>query len=104
MLVKLTEPSTAPLQALNFSPDSPPVGSEVTVIGYGATTEGGLSSTTLLEVKNNVLSFQTCNDYYLTIVEPRMICMGDEAGGRDSCQGDSGGPMLFNGVQVGIVR
>jgi trypsin len=33
-----------------------------------------------------------------------MICMGDAAGGRDTCQGDSGGPMLYNNVQVGVVR
>jgi trypsin len=104
MLVKVSSPVSAPLQQLNFDPAVPPVGSSVTIIGYGATSEGGSSSPILLETQNNVLSFADCNAYYGTIVETNMICMGDAAGGRDTCQGDSGGPMLFNNVQVGIVR
>jgi trypsin len=105
MLVKLSTPSTAPLQRINFDPNFPPVGSPVTVIGYGLTTEGGTAaSPILLQTENNVLSYDDCQSYYGTISEERMICMGDSAGGRDACQGDSGGPMLYNGVQVGVVR
>jgi secreted trypsin-like serine protease len=104
MLVKLSSPVPAPLQQLNFDPNFPPVGSSVPVIGYGATSEGGSASPTLLETQNNVLSFADCQAYYGTIVETNMICMGDAAGGRDTCQGDSGGPMLYNNVQVGVVR
>jgi secreted trypsin-like serine protease len=105
MLIKLSTPSTAPLQQVNFDPNFPPVGSPVTVIGYGLTSEGGTAaSPILLQTENNVLSYDDCQAYYGTIIEERMICMGDSAGGRDACQGDSGGPMLFNNVQVGIVR
>jgi secreted trypsin-like serine protease len=104
MLVKLATPSTAPLQQINFDPIFPPVGSEVSVIGYGHTSENGTVSPILLQTQNTILSFEDCNEFYKTISEERMICMGDAAGGRDSCQGDSGGPMFYNGIQVGVVR
>ena len=35
MIVKLSSPSSAPLQQVNFDPNVPPVGSTVTAIGYG---------------------------------------------------------------------
>jgi len=103
MLVKLTDPSTAPLQVVNFDPNAPPVGTEVTLIGYGATSEGGQSSFQLLETTNNVISFDDCFNYYGTILEDTMICMEGQSG-QDTCQGDSGGPMLLaDGTQVGVV-
>ena len=89
MLVKLGTPSTAPLAQVNFDPNVPPVGTEVTNIGYGHTSEGGEPSTVLLEVESNTVSFSTCNAYYGTINADTQICQW--ATGRDTCQGDSGG-------------
>jgi Trypsin len=74
MLVQLRTPSSAPLQQINFDAAFPPVGSDATVIGYGVTSPGGSSSTTLLEVTLPVVSFTECDSYYNTIVEPTEIC------------------------------
>lgn len=104
MPVKLASSSSAPIQPINFDPDFPPVGTAVSVIGYGVTFENGTSaSSVLLQVENNVVSFNDCQTYYGIISEDRQICMGDVAGGRDACQGDSGGPLFFGNIQVGVV-
>lgn len=76
---------------LSFVANFPPAGTTVTAIGFGATSEGGLSSEILLEVQSTVLSFAECNDYYGTIDNAIQICMGTDGGGKDTCQGDSGG-------------
>ena len=89
MLVKLGTPSTALLTEVNFDPNVPPVGTEVTNIGYGNTEENGEPSTVLLEVQSNTVSFSTCNAYYGTIDSDSQICQWATA--RDTCQGDSGG-------------
>lgn len=81
-------------------------GSEVTVIGWGLLTEGGVLSNTLQEVPVPIVDHAKCNQVYANLTD-NMLCAGEEAGGKDSCQGDSGGPLMAkNGaswVQVGIV-
>lgn len=105
MLVKLTQAVDTTLQSIQLDPNQQPsVGSEVTVIGFGVTSEGGTVSRELLEVTVNVVGFNNCNAIYGNIVDETKICAGFAAGGRDSCQGDSGGPLFdSNGVQVGVV-
>ena len=51
MLIKLTSPSTAPLQSLNFNPALPADGDSVVVVGFGDTDSGpdSVSSTTVLQ-------------------------------------------------------
>jgi secreted trypsin-like serine protease len=82
-------------------------GTNVTVIGWGATSEGGEQSTTLLQVTVPIVSQTTCNQQYQGIIDERQVCAGLPAGGKDSCQGDSGGPLFEKvdgqNVQVGIV-
>jgi secreted trypsin-like serine protease len=76
-------------------------GQPVVVSGWGRTSDGGNSSTILLEVDINVVSDDDCAAAYNRPGEfdpNSMICAG--APGRDSCQGDSGGP-LFVQVKVG---
>jgi len=103
MLVKLTSPSDAPLQLLNFDGTVPADGTEVTVIGFGATSEGGQSSVNLLETTSDIVPFDDCNNFYGTIDDAIMVCAGGLLN-KGSCQGDSGGPlMLEDGTQVGIV-
>ena len=60
------------------------------MIGYGATSETGDSSFQLLETTNLVASFDTCFNYYGTIVDEIQICTGGIGGisGQDACQGD----------------
>lgn len=82
-------------------------GTNVTVIGWGATSEGGEQSNTLLQVTVPVISLATCNQEYQGIIDERQICAGLPNGGKDSCQGDSGGPLFTKvdgqNVQVGVV-
>lgn len=82
-----------------------------TVMGWGATSEGGSGSDRLLKVNVPLISDATCAAYgglYDNLDPATELCAGYDAGAKDSCQGDSGGPLvkkLANGtfVQVGVV-
>lgn len=83
-----------------------------TVVGWGATVEGGGQQSHLRKVQVPYVSDSTCGPLYrkkgYSFVSSDMLCAGDvEAGGEDACQGDSGGPLLRRDgdrwVQVGIV-
>jgi trypsin len=111
LLLKLQSPvdinQYPPIQ-LNNNKAIPQVNQVLTVIGFGATSEGGSSSNTLLKVNVPANSHQQCNTQYGgSIVESVMFCAGNTSGGKDSCQGDSGGPIFEvrsgKAVQVGIV-
>ena len=90
-------------------------GDPVTVLGWGATTEGGSGTTSLREVTVPVVSDSTCAASYngssaasgLKLNPAVQICAGLPAGGKDSCQGDSGGPLIapYNGsiYSIGVV-
>ncbi|MCP3395306.1 serine protease [Bradyrhizobium sp. CCGB12] len=86
--------------------------SMVTVIGWGATTEGGNTTPELKEVDLKVQTSTDCERNYRQAVPSaritsHMLCAGEPAGGKDSCQGDSGGflgaPNGKSWVQLGIV-
>lgn len=69
-----------------------------TVVGWGATVEGGgvVRDLRFLEALPFVPR-TTCNlpQAYDGRITANMICAGERAGGKDSCQGDSGGPLTF---------
>jgi secreted trypsin-like serine protease len=78
-------------------------GQPVTVIGWGALSEGGDVVPDLREVTVNVQSRQVCRANYQAVVPAakvteNMWCAGTPKGGKDSCQGDSGG---FIGADTG---
>jgi hypothetical protein len=96
-----------PIQ-LNNNKAVPKTNQILTVIGFGATSEGGSVSNSLLKVNVPANSHQQCNQQYGgSIVESVMFCAGEKSGGKDSCQGDSGGPIFeIRGgtpVQLGVV-
>ncbi len=89
------------------------VGEDVTVIGWGATSEGGSGSARLMQVTVDVQSSETCEANYRRAIPgvditDNMLCAGVTEGGKDSCQGDSGGFLGAKDadgrwVQLGVV-
>lgn len=83
----------------------PSEGEEITVAGWGTTSEGGQVSPRLLKVSIPVVSREACQAAYSDAeITEQMWCAGTEEGGKDSCQGDSGGPVVDeSGTLVGLV-
>lgn len=87
MLIKLAEPSSAPNAPWNTASSEPQDGQAVTVIGFGATSEGGDVSDELLKVTVNIVDTDTCRQTYGNeLFEDVMFCA--YADNKDSCQGD----------------
>lgn len=67
------------------------------ITGWGTTSEGGDSSSVLLEAQVPIVDDGTCAQPTINGLdgfEPvTMVCAGYLAGGVDTCQGDSGGPL-----------
>lgn len=80
-------------------------GRNLTVAGWGTTSEDGNTSDRMREVSVPVVSDDDAQDSYPDTYFPKfMVAAGVED--RDSCQGDSGGPLFKPGApraQVGIV-
>lgn len=71
------------------------VGVNATTCGWGATSQGGRPSPTMLEVTTSIVSNEYCKRQ-LRNIDETMICAGGTKG-YDACQGDSGGPIFtFN--------
>jgi trypsin len=109
-LLHLTSPSRLPKAKLVASSEAPSVvaGVNVTVVGWGDTSEDGKQSDVLRQVTVPVISNSRCTTYdSYEDVTSNQICAGQARGGKDSCQGDSGGPLFQRiggrNVQVGVV-
>jgi len=110
MILKLNEPVDISVYQpikLNDNANVPPTNEMLTVIGFGATSEGGSGSNKLQKVAVPTNSNQQCQSQYSGIDERIHLCAGFQQGGKDSCQGDSGGPIFRTQggkrVQVGVV-
>jgi secreted trypsin-like serine protease len=91
---------------LNPNSTTPVKGEWLTVMGYGAETEGGLGSDTLREVQVQYMPQSECEKAYggSLLAEEVQLCAGVNGGGKDSCQGDSGGPIVAGtNTLVGVV-
>ena len=70
------------------------------IIGWGATSSGGLDSEFLLEADVPIIDDTRCASSYGSDFDPAtMVCAADAPGtppssSHDTCQGDSGGPLL----------
>ncbi|VUC30956.1 unnamed protein product [Clonostachys rosea] len=108
-LVQLEEPieKTNNITYATLSPpkSDPKAGTQVTVAGWGHTSEGGELADTLQKASFAVVDRAECKKTLNANITEGMFCAGDLKGGIDSCQGDSGGPLLNdeNGNVVGVV-
>ena len=76
------------------APDTDHTGSDVWVLGWGRTQEGGEVSDTLQELQMTVVGDEECHRAMSGDTFPgEQLCAGGERG-RDGCQGDSGGPLM----------
>jgi secreted trypsin-like serine protease len=78
----------------------------LTVAGWGTTSEGGNTSDRMREVSVPVVSDARAQDAYGPRWYFPKVMVAAGARGQDSCQGDSGGPLFNPGdtrTQVGIV-
>lgn len=79
-------------------------GGNATVMGWGATSQGGNLSTELLRVDVPLVNNTVC--VKALDIDNTMLCAGGELD-MDSCQGDSGGPLIMEqsteDVLIGIV-
>jgi secreted trypsin-like serine protease len=96
-LLKLASPSTnAPVKVAGAGESgiwSP--GTLETIVGWGATEEGGSAASVLQEAEVPITTDQYCSDAYGDSFDAQtMVCAGFPEGGVDTCQGDSGGPMF----------
>jgi trypsin len=65
-----------------------------TIVGWGATEEGGDLPDTLQEAQVPITTDDYCAGAYSDFDAATMVCAGFPQGGVDTCQGDSGGPMF----------
>jgi secreted trypsin-like serine protease len=69
-------------------------GTMETIVGFGATSEGGDLPDTLQEAQVPITTDAYCAGAYSDFDPKTMVCAGFPEGGVDTCQGDSGGPMF----------
>jgi secreted trypsin-like serine protease len=74
-----------------------------TIVGWGATEEGGDLPDTLQKGQVPITTDAVCNGAYSDFDPNTMVCAGFPQGGVDTCQGDSGGPM-FGKTSTGVLR
>ncbi|CAD0198687.1 unnamed protein product [Chrysodeixis includens] len=79
-------------------------GDDVTATGWGATSEGGSTTTQLMKVTIPAINRTECNRLVGNGngITTRMFCAGLPEGGKDTCQGDSGGPAVVNSLLAGV--
>ncbi|KAH8308706.1 hypothetical protein KR059_000995 [Drosophila kikkawai] len=68
---------------------------QVTAAGWGATSEGGKSSSHLLKVTLDRFGEQQCSERLSHKIDVRtQLCAGSRSSSGDTCYGDSGGPVF----------
>jgi trypsin len=104
-LIQLSQSSTmAPTQVAGAGERSLwTAGTLETIVGWGATEEGGDVPDNLQEARVPITTDAYCAGAYSDFDPATMVCAGFPQGGVDTCQGDSGGPM-FGRNSAGALR
>ncbi|CAH0479299.1 unnamed protein product [Peronospora belbahrii] len=105
LVLELEKASSFPPIALATSDRSNlSAGGKATVMGWGATSQGGSPSIELLRVDVPLVNNTACAK--VLEIDNTMLCAGGELD-VDSCQGDSGGPLITEqpteDVLIGVV-
>lgn len=107
MLDRPVDTTKYPVVQLNSNAAEPRDNEMLTVVGFGATSEGGEGSNILQKLQVPANPHSVCAQQYGGVQRDIHLCAGFTAGGKDSCQGDSGGPIVemqgSTPVQVGVV-
>ena len=93
-LIELERNTSAPTLTLVGQGDTSLNNGTFTILGWGATVEGGPQSDTLKKATVPFVDDATCAQAYSELAPATEICAGYAQGGVDTCQGDSGGPMI----------
>jgi secreted trypsin-like serine protease len=94
-LIELATATAAPKLALAAQGDTSLSTGNFTVMGWGATREGGGQSDALRKATVPFVTDASCaRSYGSDFRAATEICAGFTQGGVDTCQGDSGGPMV----------
>jgi secreted trypsin-like serine protease len=103
-LLKLTKNSTkAPVKVAGTAETGLwAAGTSERIVGWGVTSEGGNSPSTLQEANVPITTDAYCAGAYSDFSALTMVCAGFPQGGVDTCQGDSGGPMF--GTVGGLLK
>ncbi|WAL63117.1 serine protease [Amycolatopsis cynarae] len=108
-LIELASAPSAPTLPFAAQGDTSLNSGTFTIMGWGATYEGGPQSRYLRYATVPFVPDSTCQQSYGSSLHPAYeLCAGYPQGGVDTCQGDSGGPMVKQTtagtwVEVGIV-
>jgi hypothetical protein len=93
-LIKLTTPVTDITPApINFAASKVPVGTAVTIVGYGSTERGGLGPTGVQLALRNRVSV-SCPGLKIGF-DTNLLCFS-QSDNKGTCLGDSGGPAFAN--------
>ncbi len=93
-LVELASPASVTPLEIAAQGDTSLNSGTFTIVGWGATSEGGPSSSTLKKASVPFVSDAVCGQSYDELAPATELCAGYPQGGVDTCQGDSGGPLL----------
>jgi actin-like ATPase involved in cell morphogenesis len=78
---------------VNLDPEIPKPGDVVTIMGFGITEHGYLSST-LKSMDGDYITNDQCSEDIIEKVDDDMMCMIGHENGRQ-CNGDSGSPWII---------
>ncbi|VVC98661.1 unnamed protein product [Leptidea sinapis] len=73
-----------------------PVGTKVTVVGFGRISQNGPLSDDLKAVDLEMYSDEYCHKFYGRLPTATQICAGHDKDNQSTCSGDSGGPIVFH--------